>query len=284
MNVSSGLDWISCTFPHDYNEKWQLAILPFEGRGIETRAHLGYTICQQFATGALMMSNPERPDMGIHTIYSSEAIRSAKSDFECSDEQLLHYLARHGRITRLDVRLDVRDLVLNIRTLYKRAMAGRAETQTVKIGYVSSAKVGAEKGAETCYIGSMKKRTKLLRVYDIAMQLGTGGTHTRFELEAHGRIATNAAKTLKSANFDDYGAIIAGMIKRFCEWPDYRPCQRIFDDTTPIAIDVPAHVYGDTEKWLLDTVAPTLARQTLLNPALLTEFMIRIADYLQKDE
>ena len=281
MKLSSGIDWISATFPADYNQKWQSTILPFEGKGIETRGHMGYTIAQRFITGAIMMFNPDRPDMGIYVSYSSAAIQSANADFDCTDEMLLHWLSRHGRISRLDVRLDARDIDINIRTLYRRALNNRVRTQTRSISYVDSAEIGNEKGAETCYIGSMKKRKKLLRVYDKAAQLGTGECHTRFELETHGRIALNAAKTLKSANFGDYGALIRGMIKRYCEWFDYLPAKRIFDDMSPVMIDVPAHVYGDTDKWLLDTVAPTLARQVLITPGLLTEFMVRVSDALK---
>jgi hypothetical protein len=55
----------------------------------------------------------------------------------------------------------------------------------------------------------------------------------------------------------------------------------LFSDSEPIPISTPQHVRGNTAKWLLDCVAPTLARETILDTALLTEFMIRVRDELK---
>lgn len=283
MDLSIGLDWISCTVTQQKNEESQSEILAFEGKALPMKwGRLGYMIAEKYPSGAIKLYTPAETRMGIHLIYSGQAIAYAVTEYAMTDLALLNHLCTYGRIGRLDIRLDATGKRINIRRLYEEALRGKAIKRSSRVQFVESAKSGNERGAMTTYIGSMKKRTKLLRVYDKGAQLGATIPHTRFELEHRGKIAQNAANRLKSANFEDYGALVLAIIKGYCQWPDYPTVVKVFDGVFPVRVSVPAHVHGNTVRWLLDTVAPTLAREIALNPAVLTEFMESVAGHLRE--
>ena len=146
---------------------------------------------------ASLMGSSERHDMGIHVTYSARAIANAMVEFDCTQEQLLHYLMRGAKLSRLDVCFDLQNSEIDIHSLYRDAKEGNVHTRSKSIGFVESAKIGREKGSQTLYIGSQKKRKKLLRVYDKGEQLGLGIDLKRFELEMRGDIANNAGLKLK---------------------------------------------------------------------------------------
>jgi hypothetical protein len=281
MKQMCGLDWISATFPDTEQEKSQTHIWDVEGVGVECRAMNGYTLAHRLASGCILMQAPDDVRLGSHVIMSAAAIENYSSMYEISQDVILHAMLGAGRLSRLDVRLDVYGWKAPFLKMYQQHKGGKTETRATKASFTESALSGSEKGAATVYIGSTKKRTKLLRVYDKGMQNHTHDLISRFELECRGQSATNAGKRLKRANFGDYGAIIKGMLKNFCQWPGIPKLVELFSDSTPIPISTPQHVRGNTAKWLLDCVAPTLARETILDTALLTEFMIRVRDELK---
>lgn len=283
MDLSAGIDWISCTLPRKKAEERHAEIVPFEGQsqGLK-RGKLGYMIAEKYPSGAIRLSTPEDSRMGVHLIYSSQAIAYCVQEYAITDLALLTHLCEFGRVGRLDLRLDATGKRVNIRRLYEEALKGKAVKRSDKVQFVESAETGNERGAATCYIGSMKKRTKLLRVYDKGAQIGATIPHTRFEIEHRGKIATNAANRLKTANNEDYGELVLAIIKDYCHWPQYPTVARIFDDINPVRISVPVHVHGNTVKWLLDTVAPTLAREIALNPIVLSEFMQSVSATLRE--
>ncbi|KKM88400.1 hypothetical protein LCGC14_1259150 [marine sediment metagenome] len=281
MELSAGIDWISVTFPALFPGRWRSCIHPAD---TETKRQIkprnGYSQATVYASGATQSTNDSRPDMGIHIVYSARAIGNMETMYGVDQKQLLQHLTNGSKMTRLDVRIDVFDSGLDIEKLYQMARSGQVETKARTIGFTESATTGSERGAATCYIGSQKKRKKLLRVYDKGSQLGLLVDLKRFELELHSGATPEAVKRLKTANLGDWGEHIGGLIKGYCYWPDDNAVADIFADMSKIKIAVPEEDTGNTIKWLLNVVAPVLAREAAMDSSLIVEFMHRVMEEL----
>jgi len=282
MDLLAGIDWISCTFPYEYSSRWKSCVHPADtNHYIESKARNGYQHATTYASGAVVMVNHDRPEMGWHVIYTARAINQLKEISGVTQKQLLQHLSSGAKVSRLDIKLDVKDSGLIIEDLYNDAKAGRIETKSRSVGYVESAKTGDEIGAATCYVGSMKKRKKLLRVYDKTAQSQGFGDLKRFELELRSRAALAPVKRLKSTNEQQWGEIIGGLIKGFCYWPENPAIIEIFNDLTAIKIGVTQEPVGNTKLWLLNVCAPVLAKQSILDSSLFGEFWERVAEEIK---
>jgi hypothetical protein len=282
MELSAGLDWISVTFPHGFSQRWRTCVHPADTeKQRETRPRNGYTRATVHPSGATQATNDNRRDMGIHVVYSASAIAQMFDLYGVDQKQLLEHLCNGAKIARMDVKLDCLDSGLNIENLYKMAKNGNVETLARSIGYQESASTGNEAGAPTCYVGSLKYRKKLLRVYDKGAQNGELIDLKRFELELHRDGAKDAVKLLKTANLRDWAQHIAGLIKGYCYWPHDNIVEQIFSDFDKIKIAVPAFETGNTVNWLLEVCAPVLAREAVMDSGLLVEFMHRVTEKLE---
>lgn len=274
MEISANIDWISATYPYTGDKKSIARVLPDDHNGEHTiiRATMGYDTALQYKSGAMMLWHTKHPNMGIHVVYSAKAIASACENFGIEQWEIIDYLSIDGKITRLDVALDVANVPIDIRQLHSDALSGKIKTRTKSIDYVESAKVGQEHGARTLYLGSMKKRKKLLRIYDKGMQLNLNNYLTRFELETHGQIAHNAALGL-TQDIERMAQSISGMIKGYADMSQSVPSEVFTSDAIKIAL--PKYKKSDTANWLIDIVAKTLAKEVYSNPDVLKQFSER---------
>ncbi len=282
MELSTGLDWISVTFPHDFPQRWQTCVHPADTETMrDTKPRNGYSRATVHASGATQSTNDNRPDMGIHIVYSGSAIAQMFDLYGVSQKQLLEHLCNGAKVARIDVRLDCEDSGLDIESLYKSARAGNVETKARSVGYQESAKTGNAHGAPTCYVGSLKRRTKLLRVYDKGMQTGGFIDLKRFELELHRQGAVTAANGLNAADLTDWASHIGSLIKGYCYWPSDNIVETIFSDYSKWVLNVPEVLPGNTVKWLLEVCAPVLAREAAFDSGLIVEFMHRVTEQLE---
>lgn len=275
MEVSANIDWISASYKHDYELKsGRTAILPDDTQGTMIRGMYGYDIAERFASGAIRMSNSISEKMGIHVVYTAKAIAKAHELYGYSQSNILDYLASGARITRLDVCIDVKDFTIDIEQLYRDAKEGNVATRAKSFGFVESATLKDEKavGAQTCYIGSMHKRKKLLRVYDKGKQLGLEFDLKRFELELHGHLANGASGLIKQSGYDDMGDTIKSMIKGYADF-DATHAGAIFTSSEPVKIAHPQYKKSNTAHWLISVVAPVLARETLADYEVFENFI-----------
>lgn len=274
LEISSGIDWISCTYPFGYESEGKSVVYRDDSETrISAKATNGYTQAWRVKSGALIQQNPERKDMGIHVVYTAKNIAKSCEYAHGSQKDLLDFLMSGARITRLDLCLDVMDSGITIESLYAETCAGKVKTRAKTVGYIESKKIGNEKGAATLYIGSMKKRKKLLRVYDKGEQLGLNEDWKRFELETHGEIANNAALALVDLPDKRYGDRIRGMIKAYADFSQTKASEIFQVNNVPLA--VPKYKKSGTAAWLVNVVAPTLAREAFLDYDVLGEFLDR---------
>lgn len=209
-----------------------------------------YKIAYMNEQGALIMCSPCRPDMGINVLLTGSVL--AKYDW-LTVLQALN--AQPGHFTRLDLTIDARDHGLSIDSLYMRADSGHMKCKAQNVSRVQS------KTGSTCYVGS-RTSERFMRIYDKAGEQGiTGEDWKRIELEASGQKASWIGSFIANTG----ASAIASLIKDFIDFEDYAPWQGIFATVTAQKTISDKRV-SDTEKWLLETIAPTLAKQIVLDP------------------
>lgn len=234
------------------------------------RGTMGYTSARQYESGAIVQWNEAHTTMGVHVTYSAQALRKATEHFGLDQTEILEALTTFGRISRLDVCVDVAHAQIDISRLYSDMKNGVVKTRAKTFDYVESAKAGNEMGARTAYVGSMHKRKKLLRVYDKGLQLNLDHYLTRFELEVHGVPAQHAGSELlrQYANFAD---TIRGLIAGYANFADTHAGQYLSSDM-PIKLSHPKYQKSDTAKWLTEVVAKTLAKEAYRDYNVFEEF------------
>lgn len=224
------------------------------------RGTMGYTSARQYQSGAIVQWNDAHVSMGVHVTYSAQALRSASENFGLDQVQILETLTAFGRVSRLDVCVDIANVPIDISRLYSDMKSGRVGTRAKTFDYVESAKAGNETGARTAYVGSMHKRKKLLRVYDKGMQLNLDDYLTRFELEVHGVPAQQAARELLR-QYSDFAGTIRGLIAGYANFDNTHAGQYLSSDM-PIKLSHPKYQKSDTAKWLIEVVSKTLAKES----------------------
>jgi len=262
LEVSAHIDWISVTVSHHTMREATHGVvlyddfkLPF----VAARGTMGYVAARRYASGAIVQWHPAHPKMGVHVSYPAQALEYAANNFGVSQHDILAQLTAFGRVSRLDMCVDVKNVEIDIQQIHKDAKSGKIKTRAKQFDYVESAKAGNERGAATTYIGSMHKRKKLLRIYDKGAQLNLDHFKTRFELEVHGLPAQNAAKVLMKAP-ESMAENIHGMITGYADFTGTKAGKYLSSDIA-IKLAHPQYQKSKTANWLIDTVAKSLAKE-----------------------
>lgn len=245
--ASQQIDWIEGTF-----KGRQPVNLPpiLTGEYVECKAFNGYTVGSLYADGRTLFQNPLRPEMGTHLTWSGDACRQCPVT---PLELVKHLLVAQFSFTRLDFAIDIINGNLDPAQATEELKNGRYQTRAKEFPYWSNAQgVGY-----TQYIG--KKTSEVYcRIYDKAAEMGIQQDHTRVELVVKHKRADAAARSI--VQHRDFRGLVVSFIT-FQSWREWD----IAMATAPI--DLPSERKAtNTEKWLLDAVAPALARVIFLNP------------------
>lgn len=270
--VTAHIDWISVT--HPYNSMIDApttGVLTDDIKGAwnNIRGRMGYASGREYESGATVMWHEQQKSMGIHVTYSAQAIRYAAENFNMDAVKILERLTEFGKVSRIDICIDVENVEIDIRKIFEQARNGVIKTRAKQFDYVESAGGGNEIGARTAYIGSMRKRKKLLRVYDKGKQLNLDTFLTRFELETHGYPAQQASQELLSG---DMAQKIKAMINGYANFNDSHAGQYL-SSSSEIKLSHPKYQKSNTANWLVETVAKTLANEVYSDNKLFDEFI-----------
>lgn len=238
---SQKVDWLEGTF-----KKGTPINLPtiLSQNFVETKAFNGYTTASQYSDKRVLMSNPDRPEMGNHIVWNGEACGHCL----IAPESLITHLSRAGfSFTRIDFAIDLINCNLDPAQATEEIANGRVKTRALQFPFWADAK---GKGY-TQYIG--KKASEVYaRIYDKAAEMGIKQDHTRVELVVrHGR-ANHAASAI--SNGADFRGMVLSFVN-FQEWSEWSKAMDVPEIKLPKEQTV-----GNTEKWLLDSCAPALAR------------------------
>ena len=137
----------------------------------------GYTNAIRFSNGVVAMNNPNQSRMGTYVVYSGSAIANV---MESMEDVIDFHMGMGHRISRLDLAVDAIDSDLDIWELAQQYKEKKCKT-AAKSGAIMK---DLDYEGDTLYIGSTKKRKKLLRVYNKAVEMGLDGINwKRIELQ-----------------------------------------------------------------------------------------------------
>lgn len=266
--LATGLDYVSVTV-RDRSKVLPeiLRDMPY----VEGKPRYGYTEARRYQIGTMVYSNADRYDMGVHVVYSGSVLATISEMFTDPLDVLAYHVKNNATVSRIDVRMDIVDEEFSIEELAEAYQRGEIETLARRGTNVQ----GMTDAGHTLYVGSLKKRKKLLRVYDKFAQSPLSAIaerHKRIELEVHGKPATMLAADIVSAA--DTASAIRGAIKGYAHFPTVEAWARIFADDSAITYGSYTHVQSNsTQKWLLDQCIPALAKELKMDSGFMTRFM-----------
>lgn len=209
--------------------------------------------------GLRVMISPRNHDMGVHVQFAGSALAG-----ENVIDRLDYALNYGGNVTRIDLAVDVAQ-AWDIPALYQLAKDGGAKTRTKKFSLITSTE------GTTFYAGS-RTSEKFLRIYDKAAQTGSARPWTRIELECKGDFAANIAKFVAVEGLHQIPAVIRGYF-------DFEgvPVWNYAMDGHIDKVSLPkVERQSNTRGWLLEQVAPALAKYLEHEPEFLQQFITRV--------
>ena len=255
--LSQKLHWIEGTFK-DRNVVSLPETLP--SKFVETRAFGGYTVGSLYEDGRILLTNPERPDMGTHLVWQGDACDKCPIDHK---SLINHLIGAKFSFSRLDMAIDCINCNLRPQQATKELANDRCKTRAKK----SPRRDDPRDPGYTQYVG--KKTSEIfLKLYDKAQEMGIDGDHTRIELTVKHARADRAARQIVSDT--DFRA----MVVAYADFPQWREWKAIMDIP---AVKLPSiRTETNTEQWLLGACAPALAR--VIYFASSTEFYEKFKD------
>lgn len=243
---SQKADWIEGTFKRGVPHTLPPTLTQ---NFVETRAFNGYTVGSLYEDGRVLMSNPSRPEMGMHLTWDGDACGRCPID----PTELVKWLKNaHFSFTRIDIAIDLINCNLRPEQATEEIQNGRCKTRAQQFPYWADAKGRGY----TQYVGK-KASESYLRIYDKAAEMGVEQDHTRVELVVRHKKAQSAASAIEG------GADFRGMVVSFADFKEWREwCAAMEAPEVKLSSERKA---TNTQKWLLDACAPALAREIVLS-------------------
>jgi len=256
MTVEFTTDWLNFTITEMNNRVSTDCPYPNENTWEVGKSGRGYDTTLTNDMGVRLSWHSERKDMGVHVQYSGGCLNRWR-ELTITPRLIAEYHhKRHDRCSRIDLAIDAKNEGLSILKLSVLVRKGKALTRTDKFSHIKS-----QDGGETLYLGS-RTSEMFMRIYNKFAEQGSKPEHPvdwiRIELECKGERAKQIGVVLANRTDLDMALFARGLIKDFVDFP-YLTWQRIVGDT-PIHIGKSQEKSGKTREWLLETVAPAMAR------------------------
>lgn len=220
----------------------------------------GYNMGAKHDTGTNVFKHTERPDMGKHVIYSGKTIQRIKDMYDVSAFDILkHHIENGHNIARIDLAIDFIETGVTVQKFIDAFEAGHITTRLRSANEVKSL---TDKG-HTLYIGSQKKRKKLVKIYDKGAETGTGIDWVRVEVQLMGKPATQVSKLVVTDT--DIAEVMLRSIKDVLDCPTIRVWNEVFSRKEPIKLQSESDIAGNTREWLDRQVFPALRREISLD-------------------
>jgi hypothetical protein len=298
MNTRQTVDWISLTYPTEValqnypklsTNIHELAaaageIMQVGGAFTPQRARHGYALVVQNQDGAALLWDSDKSRQGMHLSYSGTTLNGVDAP-----GVLGTHIGRGARITRLDIALDLLGAEMPVgmmaAALQARKDGDGAAGAPAGNGHkpvLTNAQrwslIESDSGT-TLYVGA-RSSTAFVRIYDKAAETGSDDRNPwwRVEVELKGARAHKAAIALLRCGVSAARGIVRGVVHfpGVPEWEfliDYEQIMSFPSDTAR----------RDTDYWLINSVAKTLARRLDFNPALWGEFQRAVVEHLKTD-
>jgi Replication initiation factor len=259
MRTHGKIDWLAVTYQNVPNPTRLLApIMQGHSFTVKGPGPHGYLKMWTNDLGATLLTDGA-PNMGIHAIMTGQTLESVRA-FGATDRTLAgDIVAMNGRVSRVDVAVDVFETTLTPEDLETAYRALRVMTRA-RAGSVIR---DLETPEHTVYIGK-RASGRLLRAYNKGAQMRTDEAWLRLELECKKVMARNLIATI--AEHDDTRAVINNAIRKFVNFPDIPEYVAALDAPNVMIRQQPAKMTR-TYLWLLSVCAPALARYETEHPS-----------------
>lgn len=270
MTINTIIDWISVTVK---NTEWCPDGLEKFGEP-KDKGMMGYSVREDMNDGRIILSNPSRPDMGKHIIYSGETLRHIEYFHNVTAQEIVTFHDENGhRFTRIDIAVDV------FGSFTAKEAIERYENKECVSPMRSANKIQSITGkGDTLYIGR-RGGAKMVRIYDKAAEQKSEGVWTRCEGEFRALAAATVARQIRESSQGEKTilAIMRGIVN-FKGWEAWSEVFIHGEVTLPSS----RKEIGNTEKWLIEKVAPSIARFADLNPEWWPKY-VRIVEELMSE-
>jgi len=272
--VTTTIDWISYT-AQDLPEGIPYLFPDFVRDLTRTPSSpkFGYARAYTLEFGIVVMCEGTSERMGAHYIYSGSTLqRLLASGIEPTDVIKWHNERGH-KPTRIDLAIDVYDEPNLMRDIHLAIDADQYEGSVKKISTTKSL-VGT---GETIYFGA-RTSPLFMRIYDKGAEQHVDKQWTRIEVECKDAKARTVEHLVLHSNQTPIYQTAATLAKTMfnCNWVSYQAAL----NAPNVTIGKPQANESDTEKWLMESVARTLARYSVNNPEknILERFYTKVAN------
>jgi len=286
MKNETGIDWLAFTLPGVCGSLAAISqvaanlfpLLPMDW--VDERARNGYRIAAKcLDAGIMAMSGSDR--MGTHFIVPGQSIQWLNARGIGARGLFANIGRLDGKATRIDLALDLRGSdVPSVEWFAKRVKAGKAQYASRKFVVMES-----QAGGYTLYLGN-RTSDRFARIYDKKAERMAVNAETvddlwvRIELELKSERAVLFQNAVAlAANIDN---MVFGEIADFMDFKSKVWREIIGGETTPITHST--RKLTDTQKWLLETVAPSLARIAAQDPEFMVAFTSAVLDAQERQQ
>ena len=271
MITQCSIDWLSVTTKHKRG-----AITPksLTDTYLEKKGRLGYKVSYVFDNGVTQLWSDDRPE--IHVIYSGETLKAISETM--SIQNLVQWHADLGhRVSRIDTAIDVFETDLQVIDFAKLWAKGNVKTRAKNGILISDPR---NETGDTFYVGSLKKRRKLLRIYDKAKEQQIDKQWVRFEMQWGAGAARTCAKQISESS--GLPATIKAQMRGYCDFKQ-SVWRKVFSDTQPMSVshEVPAGV-PNRLKWLYESVLPAMVKQEIETPGMMDVFARMVHETIER--
>lgn len=271
-SASATIDWLAYTFHwiqpalQQFRNGYDLAALASIVTGHFTswipqkpRNGYAYVVSAADRPGLCVMASEPNAPMGVHVSWSGTALREVEPR-----SVLRSALAAGATVRRIDLAVDIPE-ALNPFDLWTDLEFGHAATSSRKHQLIQS------DGGWTVYVGS-RTSDKFLRIYDKQAEAGLDYPLTRIELECKSDYAEGIAQHVDAEGYNNFPAII----RAFCDFPENaRWTDHLASPTLSAGIPKKEKT-SDTRRWLMESVAPALAKILTQDHDFYVSFLLKV--------
>jgi len=258
MKTLGHVDWLAVTFPASTHPldlfPMVISLSPLTEKG---KGPHGYNTLSTNELGVIVLSNGAE-NQGVHAILSGTSLENIRAE-GVTDRQLANnILANSGRVARLDVALDLLEGTLTVDDL-QRAYENR---QARTIARAATVIQKLDTPEHTLYMGS-RASMRFFRAYNKGAQVKSEEAWLRLELETKKLVA--GAINMAIARTKDTRKVINRAITDYVDFPGLPEYQQATHDRDATIPRVPRKM-TNTYRWLIESVAPTLAKYAYEHP------------------
>jgi len=242
-------------------------------------ARNGYNVALRSLHGWILSKHTEQERMGWNIVFTGKSLNYIENSVLINLHTIMKgYKVYNPNIPRIDFAIDVFNSGVKPEHYATLHAKGKCSNKRSKGLFIKSTNdIGS-----TFYLGSLKKRKKLLRIYDKGAEQGVNKDWLRIELQLSNGLGTPYYNEYIDNNWQLFD-FAKSAIKGYCDFPNDELWNYIFT-SNELIINDERKVGDGREKWLLDTVAGSLAEHCIENEGFRAKFFKRFQFELSKEE